>query len=243
MSKILIVEDEFAIALDLQDRLESMGYEVLEICHNYKDALSALVEHDTDLILMDINLNDTKNGIETALLIKEKFNKPIIFCTALTDKETFDAAMKASPYGFINKPFKNDELRNNIELTLHKIKASQANSGDESEANKTPDSIFVKSKNQLIRLQFNEILFAEAMDNYTNVYSKDGKRYTVSSYLSDFLDHLPNSQFMRIHRSYIVALDAIKAIESNSLILKNDHQITIGRSYLKDVLNSINKVG
>lgn len=238
--RILIVEDEFAIALDLQDRLESMGYEIAGICHNYKDALSAIVEHLPDLVLMDINLNDTKTGIETAMILNEKFHVPIIFCTALTDKETFQKAMDAKPFGFINKPFKNDELRNNIELTLHKIDTASKQSDNEDP--KPSNYIFVKNKSQLIRLDFDDILFAEAMDNYTRIYNKEGKRFTISNYLSEFMEHLPKTKFIRVHRSYIVSINSIKAIESNIIILKDDRHVTIGRSYLKDVMNKINKI-
>ncbi|CAG5077310.1 LytR/AlgR family response regulator transcription factor [Parvicella tangerina] len=239
-ANILIVEDEFAIALDLQDRLESMGYTIVELAHNYKDALAATIEFSPDLVLMDINLNDSKTGIETAILFKEKFNTPVIFCTALTDKSTFESAMKAQPFGFINKPFDNDELRNNIELTLHKLAENDSQKKTRDEV--VEDFIFVKDKNRLCKLDFSEIEYAEAMDNYTNVYSNKNKRYVVSTYLGEFLNHLPKNKFIRVHRSFVVSINAIKAIEGNQIILINDHSITIGRSYLKDVMSKIHRV-
>ncbi|MCK5198722.1 MAG: response regulator, partial [Spirochaetales bacterium] len=108
--KILIVEDERIIALDLQRRLMRFGYHDPVITTNGLDALKAIDSNRPDIILMDIMLSSDFDGIETATIINEKYNIPLIFLTAYSDEKTVERAKKAEPYGYILKPFKEKEL-------------------------------------------------------------------------------------------------------------------------------------
>jgi len=101
--KILIVEDEWIIADDIRERLESMGYEVVAIVPSGEEAI--LHVEDADLILLDIFLSDTMDGIETAEKIHTQSSKPIVFLTAYAEKEIIERAKRAEPFGYIIKPF------------------------------------------------------------------------------------------------------------------------------------------
>lgn len=113
--KILIVEDQNIIALDLKKSLNKKGYEVAGICDNCEDAIKFTDENHPDLILMDIIINGEKNGIETAELILEKHDIPIIYLTALTDVDTYLQALQTEPNKYIMKPVEIESLERAIE--------------------------------------------------------------------------------------------------------------------------------
>ncbi len=119
-NKILIVEDESLLALGMQECLQNANYEVVAICNNGREALSAVQDKQPNLVLMDINLNGEMDGSTTALLIHSRFGIPVVFVTAYSDKPTLDRARLSHPYGFIVKPFKNHELVANVELSIFK---------------------------------------------------------------------------------------------------------------------------
>jgi len=123
MSKIniLIVEDESIIAMELEDRLNHMGYFVSGSIGNGDTALKKIPELRPDLVLMDINIHGSRNGIETAVLIKEKYNIPFVYLTANNDSETMSRAFESQPYGFIVKPFRANELKSIIDGAIEKF--------------------------------------------------------------------------------------------------------------------------
>lgn len=122
MSKagILVVEDSYIVAHHLRKTLESEGYRVMATETSGEGALQFLEKNRPDLVLMDIMLNGKLDGIETSLAIKSKYNLPVIYITALSDKETIQRAKITEPFGFITKPFEDRELFTVIEMGLYK---------------------------------------------------------------------------------------------------------------------------
>ncbi len=123
--KVLIVEDESVVALNIHMRLEGANYRVAGIADSAETALELTAHTAPDLILMDIRLKGKLDGIETAHLIREKYDIPIVYLTAYTDAETLHQAKATLPYGYILKPFETAELCTAIELALHKHHADQ----------------------------------------------------------------------------------------------------------------------
>lgn len=118
-NKILIVEDEGIIALNIKEILIEKGYEVLGIAPNTQTALKILKKQRADLILMDITLENRESGIELSEKINEIYEVPIVFLTANNKNEIINKAIKIEPYGYILKPFKELELKVTIEIALH----------------------------------------------------------------------------------------------------------------------------
>lgn len=118
--RIFIVEDERIIAIDLQRRLERLGYQVCGVAADGDEALSGIRRTKPDLVLMDILLQGPSDGIEIALLVKEDPGVPVIFLSAYTDARTLERAKTAEPLGFILKPFKERELATLLEMALFK---------------------------------------------------------------------------------------------------------------------------
>lgn len=122
-SRILIVEDEAIVALDIKGRLTALGYVVTGVVPSGEKALEQVSEHSPDLILMDIMLEGDMDGIDTAAVIKEEHNIPVIYLTAYADNETLKRAKITEPFGYIIKPFEDRELNLTIEMALYKHKA------------------------------------------------------------------------------------------------------------------------
>ncbi|MGZ4089962.1 MAG: PAS domain S-box protein [Bacteroidia bacterium] len=118
--KILIVEDETVIAMDLQMSLERFGYRVIAHVTRGEDVIETFNSVIPDLILMDIKLEGTLDGVETAQLIHENYNIPVIFITSYSNSDIIERAKKANPFGYIVKPFNDRELRTNIEIAIYK---------------------------------------------------------------------------------------------------------------------------
>ncbi len=120
MEKILIVEDESIVALELESRLCDLGYSVCGIVVSGDEAIKLTKEHIPNIILMDINIKGPIDGVQTAEKIKEIFDIPIIFLTAFTDPNTLERAKITGPYGYIVKPFEERELHTSIEIAIYK---------------------------------------------------------------------------------------------------------------------------
>jgi len=118
--RILIVEDEKIIALDLQRRLERFGFSVVGMAASGAEAIELASEREPDIILMDIRLEGDMDGIEASKLIRARFAIPVIFLTAYTDERTLDRAKEVEPFGYILKPFKERELYTTIDIALYK---------------------------------------------------------------------------------------------------------------------------
>jgi len=119
-SKILIVEDEAVVSLDISRRLERMEYEVVGRAASGEEALAAIANDAPDLILMDINLQGELDGIEVARKIDREYQIPVIYLTAYAGEGTLKRATETNPYGYILKPFKERELRATIEVALQR---------------------------------------------------------------------------------------------------------------------------
>ena len=110
--KVLIVEDESIVAMEIGSFIRNLGYHVVDICSNGEDTLSVMREEKIDIILMDICLKGKIDGIETARLIKASFPKTqIIFLTAHIDDYNVDRAIALDPVAYLSKPFNQEELR------------------------------------------------------------------------------------------------------------------------------------
>lgn len=118
--KILVVEDEFIIAMEIQDRLENLGYEVIDLVPSGEEAIELIAEEEPDLVLMDIILRGKIDGVEAVREIRKRHDIPIIYLTANADEDTFQRAKITEPSGYILKPVEERELQIAIEIALYK---------------------------------------------------------------------------------------------------------------------------
>lgn len=117
--KVLIVDDEAIIAMDLKNRLEHLGYSITAIAHSGDDAIKMAAQTHPDIVLMDIMLGKSMDGIEAARQINKLHDIPIIYLTAYADENTLSRAKITKPFGYILKPFEERELHSAIEIALY----------------------------------------------------------------------------------------------------------------------------
>ncbi len=149
---ILIVEDESIVALEIADALKNMGYDVCGQAQSGKEAIEKAGEILPDMILMDINIKGPIDGIETAGMIRDRFNIPIVYLTAYSDERTTRRAKITEPLGYIQKPFKNETLRTTLEMAIY-------TAGLKAERKSTTDRLKISEK------RFQE-LFSSMIDGY-----------------------------------------------------------------------------
>jgi len=119
-ARILVVEDERITAEDLHETLTDLGYLVTATVSTGADAIAQAEENTPDLVLMDVRIDGAQDGTETARVLRERFDIPVIFLTAHADSITITRAKDAEPLGYITKPFQEAALRATIEIALHK---------------------------------------------------------------------------------------------------------------------------
>jgi PAS domain S-box-containing protein len=123
--RILLVEDEPSVAVYTESSLKTLGYLVTFRTDSGELAVGEAEKIRPDLVLMDIELKGTMDGIEAARRIYHDLNIPVVFVTAFEDEQTFLRAKAVGPFGFVLKPFNSLELRNVLEIALHQHRASQ----------------------------------------------------------------------------------------------------------------------
>jgi CheY-like chemotaxis protein len=122
-AKILIVEDEWIAAEDTRNRLQDLGYIVSALASTGEEAIKMAEETKPDLVMTDIVLEGEMDGIEVAKQIYSSFDIPFIYLTAYADDKILERIIITEPYGYIVKPFTNEDLKITIELALYKHKA------------------------------------------------------------------------------------------------------------------------
>jgi DNA-binding LytR/AlgR family response regulator len=227
----LIIDDEPLAINVIKNFLEPIeNFEVINTFSNPIEGLNFLKNNNVDVIFLDINM-PVLDGIN---FIKSLENPPLLIITSAYSQfaiETYELDVLdylVKPIEFprlmkaLNKASKRLENKNNI---------LQENS---------PESpfIFVKiDKKRMKKIFFNEILVIESLKDYLKINTLTGK-YIIHSTLSDFTDLLPERNFLRIHRSYTIAIDKIDAVEGNSIEIEGLRYV-IGRSYMDHVKQRI----
>lgn len=125
LRRILVVEDEAIVAMDIQNRLKHLGYETAGVCSSGEDAVDKAGKLKPDLILMDIMLEGGMDGIEAAGVINEDFGIPVVYLTAYADQKTLERAKITNPFGYIIKPFEDRELQTTIEMAVYKFETDR----------------------------------------------------------------------------------------------------------------------
>ena len=371
--KIMIVEDEVIVAKDIQRILKKLGYEAFDPYANGKKALDAIEKINPDLILLDINLKSSEiDGIQVGEQIHQHYQIPFIYLTAFSDKTTLDRAKLTEPYGYIIKPFEEDDIRTAIEIAYYKytkdletlnkgnrfaaaldslevavlitdsnekvifmnkmaetltgclkqealgkdITVAMKNCEPETrshfknlahsiigESRKADDmeiivsngatdhrvavstfpiltvnnkingcafvltspgrrdsvqetttdknlfnfleniyannSFFVKKDSRFVKVSFQDILWIEALDNYVIIKTSSKEQFILHSSMKDIEAKLPTRDFARVHRSYIVQIEKINALEENACIV-DGNRIPIGKSYKDNLMGRLN---
>jgi DNA-binding LytR/AlgR family response regulator len=226
----IIVDDE-SMARDIiaTHLAQIQNIEVIAQCKNAIEAFNFINKNDVDLIFLDINMPEI-SGIAFAKSINKDIK--IIFTTAYRDYavegfdlQAVDYLLKPIPFErllkAVNRYFEVNTVQSNIQL-----KPTDRN-----------DFIFVRSDRRMLKITFSDILYIESLSDYIKIHLKDQCIVTRET-ISAIEAKLPQKDFLRIHRSYIVSLNKIESF-TNEEVTVNRKAIPISRSYKKDVLNHL----
>lgn len=119
--KIIIVEDDEITALNLKLSLQKHGYDIIAVCDNAPQAKEKIEETKPDVIIIDISLQESSDGIELAKTIRQHYMIPFIYLTSYSDDDIIAEAIKTEPYGYIVKPFDPSSLHATIQMAIFKF--------------------------------------------------------------------------------------------------------------------------
>lgn len=120
--RVLIIEDEPLIAEDIASSLNALDYTVAGIAYDSEKALDFLVNRTPDVVILDIQIKGTMDGIDIASIIQEKYKIPFLYLTSYSDMDTLERAKKTLPYGYIIKPFSEKDLLSTLEMALYRFR-------------------------------------------------------------------------------------------------------------------------
>ncbi|MNQ65061.1 Transcriptional regulatory protein YpdB [compost metagenome] len=228
--KCVLIDDEPLAIKVLENYFTNFtDFEVIATFTNSLEALDFINSTPVDAVFLDINM-PMMTGFELISLIENK-TKVIIttafreFAAESYDLDVLDYLVKPIPLPrfikCINKITTEYNLKNNIKV----------------EAAKGDSHIFIKVDKKMMKINIDEILFVEGMKEYIKVVTPD-KTYITHKSLTSLSEELPSDRFLRIHKSYVIALNKVKSIEGNRVQIQS-YNIPIGRNYSKEVKNKI----
>lgn len=185
--------------------------------HKQSDALKYLNKFPVDLLFLDIQMPQ-KNGLDFYKNIDQ--NTKVIFTTAFSEYAV--DAFEINAVDYLLKPF-------SFERFLKAVEKAKENSKDSAS-----DTLFIRADYKLHKIDFRDILFVEALDDYIKIHLSDGTKITTRQTMKSIEDKLPSSQFARIHRSYLVSAKHIKSIANKSVKIE-DYVIPIGEKYKQEI--------
>lgn len=248
--RVMLVEDDEINVRAISHMLDTSGYTLVGHADSADSAIPLFEKCQPDLILVDIMINGDKDGVAFAEEVSQIQPVPVVFITSLTDDESFQRAKETKPYGFINKPFKPSQLRNAVDIAfqnfvLYAQKTGRASSDLPSmSANKvvTPlinDSFFLKIGNKLVKIPIATIRWIEVKDDYCTIVGEE-KRYNAKISLKEFANKLPDTDFVRVHRNYIINAQYISNIDIAQYTLHiGEQEIPLTRTYKDDLLKRL----
>lgn len=247
--KILIVKDEVSESKKIEDSLLKTGHAVPLIAESCEKAIELIEQHRPDIVLMDVIFKGEPTGLEYAGIFRERYQLPVIFISSPIDDNIISKAKFTEPYAFIITPFKDKDLEISVEMAIYKHdKISQMireknlfrSLADNNKVN--ANSIFVRANYRLNRIKFEDLYYVEALKDYVTIYTKDSM-FTTHATMKEMIKILPEQEYVRIHRSFIVRLDKIYSIKYPDLIIDGKMKILpIGGLFRKTLYSRLNMI-
>jgi DNA-binding LytR/AlgR family response regulator len=238
--KILIVEDEMIIGANISMQLTNLGYRVTGIIPRGEEVIAHVQENKPDILLIDINLKGSMDGIEMATQLQRIIEIPIIYLTANADEATFNRAKSTKPYAFISKPFKQLDLQRAVELTINRMGETGgelATENPEEPAFILNDRIFVRHKEKMIKIMLADIFYIEADRNYSHLFTKE-KDYVLAITLKTIEEKLPSKLFLRVHRSFVINVTHVEEVTEGQVKI-GQQAIPLGAGMREVLLKSM----
>lgn len=249
--RVLVVEDEPLLAELVESMLLDMGYETVGPAASAQVALALYRTEPIDLVLLDIGLRGSTNGLQLAELLLAHNPVPLIFLTSFADAQTFQQAQHIGPAAYLVKPAEPESLHRAIALAVSNFSmkawpsppnATVAGAPKTAPATVASESLFVKENGLLEKVLLNEI-YSVVADNKTCHLTLAGRSITVRMSLRELARILPGERFVQIQRSYFVNVEHIERIDPSRLLVQVGKQLLpIGRLYLTELVGRLRTI-
>ena len=229
----IIIEDEKLAAEKLSGFIEKIS--VLELVSIFKDGISAinfLKTNNVDLIFLDIEMKDF-NGIQ---FLKALQVKPAVIITSAYEKYAI-AGYEFSVVDYLLKPYTLERFLQSIDKAINLKELKEKAKNYELIASQSNEYIFIKSENRIEKIELDDILFIEGMKDYLRIHTKLKRIMTLQSF-NGISQYLPSNNFIRVHNSYLVAINKIENIERNRIKI-GETLIPISDKYKDSFYSSI----
>ncbi|MEZ0611722.1 LytR/AlgR family response regulator transcription factor [Fibrella sp. WM1] len=230
MATCYIVDDEIAAIDVIRNYIgQTDNLTLIDSFTNPVEALKAIKKQPADVIFLDINMPNI-SGLDFVNLLPEEIS--VIFTTAYPDYALDGYEHNAVDY--LLKPVAYDRFLKAVDK-FGKL-TNNANAPKAEPINGASDYIFVKTdyKGKFIKVNFNDIIYVEGLKNYLSIYTGDEQRIITMMSMKEMEEVLPKTSFLRVHKSYLVSFDRIKAVDGNQILLTNQKAyIPLGEGYRK----------
>lgn len=231
--RVLIVEDSALAAEGISVTLRKYSLDPVQVCESGEEAVNYFQHNEVDLVLMDIVLRGTMDGISAAQLIRTIRAVPIIYLTDHVDEPNVNRAKQTYPANYLSKPYNEAELVRAIELAFNNALEARRQSRSKPPAE---EDVFVRTDNQqFVRIDYKEVLYLEAARSYCNVVT-DKATYTLCSSMNQVQEKFDNPDFIRVHRSYVVNSKRITKIDGNIVYLGGE-KVDMGKEFRENLMS------
>lgn len=232
--KALIVDDEPLAQNVIEQYAKKIpNLKIVDKCNDAICAHKALQEHSIDLMFLDINMPKL-SGISFAKNLK---NPPlIVFTTAYSDYALEGFELDALDY--LKKPFSFERFCKAFFKAEELIQLKQAQQPEQSAEGKQ-EFFFIKANKKTYNVKFSDILYVEGLGDYIQLHLS-GQKIVTNLSMKKMLEMLPEKQFYRIHKSFIISLDKMELVEGNSVIV-NKKRLPVGNSYRQQFMEYISE--
>jgi two-component system LytT family response regulator len=232
MIKCIIVEDELLAQQVIQNHLQKIDqFELVAVCNNASEAIEVLKYQEVDLIFLDIQLP----GITGMNFLRSLVNPPLVVLTTAYAEYALES-YEFNVIDYLLKPISFERFKKSITKILdNRIYTQAAVEKDVSPS----DHIFIRCNNKYFKVNFQEIIFVQSMRDYLKIHTAEYKLITHQT-MAYFEKTLPANKFIRVHKSFIVAISHIRSIYGNS-IETGGATIPIGNSYKDAVMDLVVK--
>lgn len=233
----LIVDDEPLARNLVKDHVKHLpNWQVVDTCKNALEAYEVLMSQKVDVLFLDIKM-PVVSGTDFYRSLKDP--PLLIFTTAYPNYAVEGFELDALDY--LVKPITFDRFlkaANRAEVHLNSLQDKSGNTVNQTESTPVSNFIFIKHYSKLIKINFKDVLYLEAQKDFVNFVTKE-KEYLASMTLKSAEKQLPKASFLRIHRSYIISIEAVTAMFGNVVEI-GKKQLPIGSSYKEIVLKRLN---
>ena len=208
LKNILIVEDEVLIAKQIQKILERNNYKSVGISVDYTSAIEKLETEPIDIVLIDININGKKTGIDLAEYINQKLKIPFLFLTSYSDSNMLSMLKECKPVSYLNKPINEATLLTNLDIYFS------------SDTHKENYKVPIKYGAKVFNVNLQELMYVESDHIYLNLHFTD-RLSSIRLSLSKFLQQISEEELIQINRSVAINPNLVSMFRSNNLEIDN----------------------